>query len=165
METESNKIVIRIRERGSFISGSAEMTPEYVDAMHEVREVLTGIDGAISIEGHTDDIPLRNSTRYRSNWELSSSRAVSVAAELMSGNLLVPERFQVSGFASTRPLVEPVDAISRALNRRVEIVIRQGVDEALKEDIETLKETDRDVLRELDLDPQYLFELEQSEIF
>lgn len=165
IETQTHKIIIRIREKGSFISGSAVMAPEYVDAMEEVREVISGIKGSIAVEGHTDDIPLSGRGRFRSNWDLSAARAVSVATELMRGGIIKSNRFQVTGFADARPLVEATDAVARARNRRVEIVIRQGLDDVLKDDIKTLKETDKDILRDLDLDPQYLFELEQSEIF
>lgn len=167
LETRGRMIIIRIREKGSFISGSAEMSAAYKDVMREVKSVLALKPGKIEVQGHTDDIPIATS-RFRSNWELSSSRAVSVAHELMSGGDLPPRRFQVSGYADTLPLVPNTTTENRIRNRRVEILIKQGLeDELTEEDINLLKQEEEgaDILRELNLEPQYLFNLEPDEIF
>lgn len=167
LETRGRLIIIRIREKGSFISGSAEMAPAYKDVMREVKSVLALKKGKIEVQGHTDDIPIKTS-RFRSNWELSSSRAVSVAHELMLGGDISSRRFQVSGYSDTVPLVPNDSAENRARNRRVEILIKQGLEDELEdEDIELLKEDKegQDILRELNLEPEYLFNLEPDEIF
>lgn len=167
LETRGRLIIIRIRERGSFISGSAEMSPEYKDVMREVKAVLALKKGKVEVQGHTDDIPIRTS-RFRSNFELSASRAVSVAQELMKGGELPTNRFEVSGFADTMPLAPNSNSANRARNRRVEILIKQGLEGELnEEDIELLKadEKGEDILRELNLEPKYLFDLEPDEIF
>ncbi|WP_370980719.1 flagellar motor protein MotB [Agaribacterium sp. ZY112] len=167
LETRGRLIIIRIREKGSFISGSAEMAPAYKDVMREVKAVLALKKGKIEVQGHSDDIPIRTS-RFRSNWELSSSRAVSVAHELMLGGEVDSRRFQISGYADTLPLVKNDSAENRARNRRVEILIKQGLEDELEEeDIKLLKEDKegQDILRELNLDPEYLFDLEPDEIF
>lgn len=167
LETRGRLIIIRIREKGSFISGSAEMAPEYKDVMREVKSVLALKKGKIEVQGHSDDIPIRTS-RFRSNWELSSSRAVSVAHELMLGDDISSRRFQISGYADTQPLVPNNSTENRARNRRVEILVKQGLeDELTEEDVELLKDDEQgqDILRELNLEPQYLFDLEPEEIF
>lgn len=166
VETKGRKIIVRIREKGSFKSGSAEMKPAYRDVMKEVRSVLALKPGRILVQGHTDDIPI-NTARFRSNWELSAARAVSVAHELMQGGYISSSRFEVSGKADTAPLVPNESAENRARNRRVEIVIEQGIgDEISDEDKELLKsEEGEDVVRELNLEPEYLFDLEPEEIF
>lgn len=166
VETRGRQIIIRIREKGSFKSGSAEMNDDYYDVLEEIRAVLAEKPGKIQVEGHTDNIPIR-SARYRSNWELSSARAVSVAHELMRGGEINARRFAVSGFADTHPLVPNNSRQNRVRNRRVEIVIQQGVEEEdlSKEDLELLKEEGQDILRDLDLDPEYLFNLDPEEIF
>jgi chemotaxis protein MotB len=167
LETRGRLIIIRIREKGSFISGSAEMAPAYKDVMREVKAVLALKKGHIEVQGHTDDIPIKTS-RFRSNWELSSSRAVSVAQELMLGGELNPRRFMVSGYADTQPLVANDSSKNRARNRRVEILIKQGLeDELTEEDVELLKDDEegQDILRDLNLEPKYLFNLEPDEIF
>jgi len=167
LETRGRLIIIRIREKGSFISGSAEMASEYKDVMQEVKSVLALKKGKIEVQGHSDDVPIRTA-RFRSNWELSSARAVSVAHELMLGGDVSSGRFAVSGFADTQPLVPNNSAENRARNRRVEILVKQGLeDELTEEDIELLKEDEQgeDILRELNLEPEYLFDLEPEEIF
>lgn len=166
VETQGRKIIIRIREKGSFISGSAELSPRYRDVMHEVQSVLALKPGSILVQGHTDNVPIRTA-RFRSNWELSSARAVSVAHELLKDGKLAAGRFEVSGKADTLPLVANSSAENRARNRRVEIVIRQGLaDELSDEDKAVLKtEEGQDILRDLDIAPKYLFELEPDEIF
>ncbi len=166
VETRGRQIIIRIREKGSFKSGSAEMNEDYFDVLEEIRAVLAAKPGKIRVEGHTDNIPIR-SARFRSNWELSSARAVSVAHELMRGGEINHRRFEVSGFADTKPLVANDSRENRVRNRRVEIVIQQGVeeDDLSKEDQELLKQDGQDILRDLDLDPNYLFDLDPEEIF
>lgn len=167
IETRGRLIIVRIREKGSFISGSAEMAPAYKDVMREVKSVLALKKGKIEVQGHTDDIPI-NTSRFRSNWELSSSRAVSVAHELMLGGDISSRRFQVSGYSDTLPLVPNNSPENRARNRRVEILIKQGLEDELSEDdVELLKQDKegQDILRELNLEPQYLFDLEPDEIF
>lgn len=165
VETRGREIIIRIREKGAFRSGSAELAEDYYDVLEEVREVLQGTQGSISVEGHTDNLPIRTA-RFRSNFELSSSRAVSVAMELMRDDILDRQRFEVKGFADTRPLTTNDTETGRARNRRVEIVVRQSLADGLSdEDKQMLKEDGEDLLRELDLDPEYLFELNPDEIF
>ncbi|MEJ2415636.1 MAG: flagellar motor protein MotB [Exilibacterium sp.] len=165
IETRGRKIIIRIREKGSFVSGSAVLAPSYADVMDEIRVVLAEKPGRIQVQGHTDNVPIATA-RFRSNWELSSARAVSVAHELMSSGVIDQRRFEVSGFADTHPLVDNGTADNRARNRRVEIVIQQGIDDDLdKKDVELLKKQGQDILRDLDLDPEYLFELAPDEIF
>lgn len=167
VETRGRLIIIRIREKGSFISGSAEMSAEYKDVMREVKAVLVQKTGKIEVQGHTDDVPIKSS-RFRSNWELSSSRAVSVAMELMKGGDLPERRFEVAGFSDTVPLAVNNSRENRARNRRVEILVKQGLENELdEEDIKLLKQDEEgeDILRELDLEPEYLFNLEPEEIF
>lgn len=164
VETEGRKIVIRIREKGSFDTASAELNESYYGVLDDIREVLREKPGKILVEGHTDHLPI-STPRFRSNWELSSARAVTVAQVLMQDNMN-PRRFTVSGYADTVPLGDNLTAEGRALNRRVEIVIRQGLDDQLEQqDIRVLREQGHDIMRELDLDPGYLFELQPHEIF
>ena len=166
VETEGRKIIIRIREKGSFKSGSHELADDYYDVMDEIRGVLIQKPGKIQVQGHTDDVPIRRSDRYRSNWELSTARAVTVAEELMKGGHINRQRFEVTGMADTQPLVANTSSESRARNRRVEIVIRQGIgDELSQADKEILQSEGQDILRDLDLEPDYLFNLRPEEIF
>jgi chemotaxis protein MotB len=162
IETQGRKIVLRIREKGSFSSGSADLKPEYRQLMRQVRDMLATRPGALMVQGHTDDIPIATS-RFRSNWELSSSRAVSVAEELLADSVLDPKRFSVTGFAETRPLAANDSDEGRARNRRVEIVINQGLDKESREQLEALKTEDPAYYESLGIDEQ--FNIRPDEVF
>lgn len=151
IDIESNKrlITVRIRERGTFPSGSATLNPEFVPVMAELRSALQDIEGKISVEGHTDDVPIRGA-RFQSNWELSASRALSVTHELVKGGALDENRFMVVGLASTQPFRPNSSAQNRALNRRVEIIIRQGVDNATTTALDDLRRVDPGILDRID---------------
>lgn len=165
IETRGRQIIIRIREKGSFQSGSAELADDYYDVMDEIRGVLMLKPGQIEVQGHTDDLPIRTE-RFRSNWELSSARAVSVAHELMRGDYVDERRFEVAGLAHTRPLAPNTSPENRARNRRVEIVIQQGVEHELDEsEMQMLESEGEDIMREMDIEPDYMFDLEPEEIF
>lgn len=151
IETRGRRIVVRIRERGSFASGSAQLKPEYQALMRQFRDVLAAQEGAVAVQGHTDDVPIETA-RFRSNWELSSARAVSVAEPLLEGGVLDPSRLSVTGFADTRPLVANDSPDGRARNRRVEIVIDQGIDARMREQLDVLKTGDPAYYRSLRLD-------------
>jgi chemotaxis protein MotB len=79
----------------------------------------------VRVSGHTDDQTLE-SELYRSNWDLSSQRAVSVAHEMEKVNGFDHARLRVRGMADTEPLNDNATSSQRAQNRRVEIGILQG---------------------------------------
>jgi len=116
------RIVIRVEEKGSFPSGSAKLTWEFESLLLEMAEVLASIPGELTIEGHTDDVPIRTD-RFYSNWDLSASRAASVANALLASGTVEPNRLAVKGLADTASRVENDSAENRAKNRRVEIII------------------------------------------
>ena len=122
LETGPQRIVIRIEERGSFGSGSADLNPRFKEMINKVGDALARIPGEISVEGHTDNIPIRTA-RFFSNWDLSAARAAAVANALIENELLPAERLRIQGHADTRPLVNNDTTEDRAKNRRVEIVI------------------------------------------
>lgn len=125
VETDGTRIIIRVREKGSFDSGSAELKFAYIPVIAKIRDLLLGIGGKIAIEGHTDNVPY-NGTRFESNWDLSSARALAVAHELFADRRIDQSRFSVTGYADTHALVPNSTPQSRARNRRVEIVIQKG---------------------------------------
>ncbi|WP_373184402.1 MotB family protein [Halopseudomonas sp.] len=122
MEQDRKRVIIRIEERGSFQSGSAVMTTDFEDMLFKISEVLSELPGEITIEGHTDDIPI-NTTRFNSNWDLSAARASSVANALLATGAVEAQRLKVQGYADTRPRASNEWPETRALNRRVEIVV------------------------------------------
>ncbi|MFE8071057.1 flagellar motor protein MotB [Marinobacteraceae bacterium S3BR75-40.1] len=122
LKKANDRIIIRIEEKGSFPSGSAKLTWAFEGLLIRVAKVLEDMPGKLTIEGHTDDLPIR-SDRYDSNWNLSADRAAAVANVLLEASNIEPTRVRVQGFADTRPRVPNSNAENRALNRRVEIII------------------------------------------
>lgn len=151
VESDGRTITVRIREQGSFPSGSATLAPSFIPVMERIRDALAGIPGTVSIEGHTDNVPTRGG-RYESNWGLSSSRALSVTHELLRGDLIDDARMMVVGFADTKPFTSNDTSDGRASNRRVEIVIRQGINEGDANEIEALRDIDPQALELLGID-------------
>ncbi len=162
VETQGRQIVIRVKEKGSFESGSATLRGSFIPIMDKIRGAIESINGVFAVSGHTDDIPIAT-LRFRSNWELSSARSVSVAHELLKTGSMDPAKFTIVGHGETRPLVENDSNENRSINRRVEIVINQGEnddkiisgEEALPED----EEFTEDLLREAGLEGVEGFEI------
>src|SRR5690606_10640046 len=83
---EGVQVVIQILERDSSASGGSEVDPAFLPTLARVGAALAPIRGAITVSGHTDDVPIATS-RYRSNWDLSAARAASVAHELLAAGI------------------------------------------------------------------------------
>lgn len=126
LETQGSKIIIRITENSSFGPASAYVQDDFLPVLDKIREVLVEIPGRISVEGHTDDIPLGRGGRFQSNWDLSAARAAAVAEQLFIAPEMNENRFMVVGHGSVRPLVENLTPENRAKNRRVEIIIMKS---------------------------------------
>jgi len=125
VENLGQQIVIRMREKGAFPEGSAFLQPKFRPLVRQIAELVKDVPGIVRISGHTDDQRL-DSELYRSNWDLSSQRAVSVAQEMEKVRGFSHQRLRVRGMADTAPLVPNDSDANRALNRRVEISIMQG---------------------------------------
>ena len=137
VESTSRTILIRIREKGSFASGSALLNSSFVGVIDKIANALTQIEGRIAVEGHTDNIPI-NTFAYPSNWDLSAARSVAVVRRMLDIAPLKPTRVTASGFADTRPQAVNSTFEGRARNRRVEIVVKQPLDEASNKLLNTL---------------------------
>jgi len=124
---EGSNVVIQLLEKDSFPSGSAALEPGSQQTLARVGTLVAGMTGALTVSGHTDNVPIRSGGSYRSNWELSSARAASVAHELLAAGL-DPKRLMVSGHADTQPRAANDTAANRALNRRVDITFANGRD-------------------------------------
>jgi len=151
IETEGRSIIVRIRENGSFPSGSATLNADFLPVMDRLREALLEIPGTIAVEGHTDDVPISGG-RFRSNWDLSASRALSVTHELLKSGELSNDRLMVVGYAETEPFTNNESPEGRAMNRRVELVIRQSLEDSRQEDLDVIREANSDVVDVLELD-------------
>ncbi|WP_231878904.1 OmpA family protein, partial [Oleiphilus sp. HI0125] len=161
LETQGRKIIIRVEEKGSFSSGSAHLEDDFLPILDKLVDVLGSVQGRISIEGHTDDVPIKTK-EFPSNWDLSAKRALVVAHGLMESGDLDPRRVSVSGFADSRPLVANDSTEHRAKNRRAEIVLEEKSADSMRKDIQASEQAvdaaNTSLLRDmLDLSPEEIF--------
>ena len=133
VEAFNDRVLIRIRERGSFSSGQAKLKPEFLPILKLIAEVLKQRDGHFIIAGHTDDIPIET-RQFRSNWELSAGRAASVVHYFIQEGDIDPERMEIRALADNEPLVPNDSWENRAQNRRVEISVLHGNRQPIKID-------------------------------
>ena len=155
VETDGKKIIIRIKEKGSFDSGSAELKFESIPVLAKIRDVLLGVQGNVAIEGHSDNIPYAG-REFESNWDLSVARALAVAHELYGDPRIDQSRFRVIGYADTKPLVPNTNRANRIKNRRVEIIVTKGKDKESPEKIQARQDGDPDG-QLIDLRPTDIF--------
>lgn len=125
MESLGQQITIRIRENGAFSAGSAFLQPQFVPVIRKIGALLIDMPGELEISGHSDNQNISNEL-YRSNWDLSSQRAVAVAEVLRVVPNFNEKRMEVVGKADTMPLVPHDEPGASQRNRRVEIAINQG---------------------------------------
>ncbi|OOF18301.1 MULTISPECIES: flagellar motor protein MotB [Salinivibrio] len=125
VENLGQQLVIRIREKGAFPQNSAFLQPKFRPMVRQIAELVKDVPGEIKVSGHTDSTPLE-SELYRSNWDLSAQRAVSVAQEMEEVPGFNHLRMKVEGLADTQPRAPNNSPDNRAANRRVEIAVIQG---------------------------------------
>ncbi len=114
-------VVIDIHDTVLFASGQAELTPQAQDLLNQIAGVLQGVDYPIQVNGFTDDRPI-NTPLFRSNWALSSARAVSVV-EMFIAQGVAPAQLVAAGYGQYHPVASNDTAKGRAANRRVSVVI------------------------------------------
>jgi chemotaxis protein MotB len=115
-------IVIRILERGSFASASTTLIEPFRTVLEKMAHTIGNNAGVVVVAGHTDSVPI-STDRFRSNWELSASRAVTVVHELMRHDSIPPDRFRIEGYGDTQPIERNDTDAGRARNRRVEVTL------------------------------------------
>lgn len=115
-------VVVSFKDSALFAPGSARLLPKAIDSLGKFVKFLYALPNDLIIEGHTDDRPSR-STQFPSNWELSSARA-SAVARFFQREGLKGDRMTVLGFAEFRPRFRNDSAQKRALNRRIDVLIK-----------------------------------------
>ena len=132
-QLEEEGLMIRIKEKALFPSGSADLVPE----SQRIGPIVAGL-----LSGHTDTDPI-NTAQFPSNWELSSTRALTFMKYLLSINEnLNPARFSAIGYGEYRPIATNDTPEGKQTNRRVEILIARSLRFNPNEGIIQQSETD-----------------------
>lgn len=132
-EISDQEVSVKMMDRGLVItfvaevlfdSGKAQLRQSSFVKLDKIADVLntTVKDLSVGIEGHTDDVPIQRSG-WKSNWELSSARALGVLHYLTQTNNISPGRLSATGYGEFRPVADNATPEGRQKNRRVEIVI------------------------------------------
>lgn len=121
MQVDSRGLVVNIvTDKVLFDTGKAALKPTGTGVLDAIAPALRPLPNSISVEGHTDNVPI--SGTYRSNWALSADRAVMVTERLIKDGISA-SRISPAGFADTRPLASNSTDAGRARNRRVAVVV------------------------------------------
>ncbi|MEP7304829.1 MAG: OmpA family protein [Acidobacteriota bacterium] len=122
VSTDRRGVILSIPEAGLFAVGSDEMSLSAQALMARVASTVARVANPIRVEGHTDDLPI-HTDRFRSNWDLSTSRATRVVSLLVERGGIAPDRLSAAGYAEFHPRAGNGSADDRARNRRVDLVI------------------------------------------
>jgi len=129
---------VRLGDKILFDPGKTDLKPEGKDALTQVTAVLKGLQNRnFQVAGHTDNIPIK-SAKFRSNWDLSTARAVEVVNFMIMAGM-EPKRLSAAGYAAESPVAPNDTPENKAKNRRIEITLVPNlddlppIDEALKD--------------------------------
>jgi chemotaxis protein MotB len=128
IKLRDGRMVIELANDVLFDSGQTAVKPEGQKAIAQVATVLRTIPGRrFQVAGHTDNVPIETS-RFRSNWDLSAARAVEVVRLLISHGLK-PELVSAAGYGEFDPISPNDTPAAKAKNRRIEITLQPNIDE------------------------------------
>ena len=105
--------------------GEAEITKVGRVLQRVMADIPDGIDWVIRVDGHTDNLPLSGTGRYKDNWELSQARALSVVKFMISQLQIPASRLAANGFGQFQPVNLANTIQARAQNRRIEIKLTE----------------------------------------
>lgn len=117
----NGNLYLSLPESFLFSPGSAKISDHRKDDMARLAVLLKEAPGEIVVAGHTDNVPIKGGP-YRSNWELSTARAVNLVKFLIDHGI-DPERLSAVGYGDAKPVASNDLAEGRAQNRRVELLI------------------------------------------
>lgn len=122
IDVDRDRLTVRLSASHFFDANQAAIRPEMIPVMDVIAAEMVAVGMPIRVEGHTDESRLV-STRYRDNWDLSSSRAAAVASYIQHAHNVDGKLLSAAGYGSTRPLGDNSTPAGREANRRVELLI------------------------------------------
>ena len=122
LHREARGLVISVPQAVLFASGDDRISPEAFPMVAQIAAVLTDIKNKVILVGHADAIPIHNQ-RFKSNWELSAARSLSLLELLTTRYSIDDSRLSIQSYGSYNPKTSNDTEDGRAENRRVEILI------------------------------------------
>ncbi len=128
VEIRDNRMIVSLGDKILFDPGKTQIKKEGADTLKQVTAILKDVQGRdFQVAGHTDNTPIR-SARFRSNWDLSTARAVEVV-NFMVGSGMESGRLSAAGYADQAPLGSNDTPDGRTKNRRIEITLMPNLDD------------------------------------
>ena len=121
-EVTETGILINIGDRVLFDLGEANLKEQAYPVLNLVATTLRESAREVYVSGHTDNIPI-TSGKFRNNWDLSTSRALSVVEFFIEESHLSPEILAAAGYSEFHPIANNETPANRRKNRRVEILV------------------------------------------
>jgi chemotaxis protein MotB len=119
---EPKGLVISLKDTIMFDTGKAQIKETSKDKLIEIGKMFNKTDNYIRVEGHTDNIPIKNGD-FKSNWELSAIRSTNVIELFINYSNVSPERLSSVGYGEFRPIADNSTEEGKSKNRRVDIII------------------------------------------
>jgi chemotaxis protein MotB len=123
MTVDSRGLVISLSAAKFFASGEDQITPSQLPVLDAVVATMAALNNGFQINGYTDSVPIVNG-RFRDNWDLSAARASSVLRYILAHSSITPDHLAIAGYGPYHFVGDNSTDDGRALNRRVEIIIR-----------------------------------------
>jgi len=121
----ADKLKVSIVDKILFASGEATISPEGLEILKRIGQILEKAEGKIiRVEGHTDNVPIKHKIdQFPTNWELSTARATNVVRFLQDHVEFDPARLEAVGLGEYHPVAGNDTKEGRAQNRRIEIAL------------------------------------------
>ena len=127
---KNGRVYVSLEEKLLFPSGSTEVNERGKAALIKLGSVLSAnYDIQVTIEGHTDDVPVKPGSAFKDNWDLSVQRATAIIRILLDNSSINPKRLTASGRGPYLPVDTGKSAEARQKNRRTEIILTPDLDE------------------------------------
>jgi chemotaxis protein MotB len=122
VELNSEGLEIAIQDVALFRSGDADVLNDVSPLLSKISNMLHDLDNEVKIAGHTDNVPISN-TKFRSNWDLSATRAINVMNLMVASAGISPDKASIEAHGEYMPKYDNNTEAGRAKNRRVEIIV------------------------------------------
>jgi len=130
VEVKNGKVYISLTEQLLFQSGSIEIDSKGISALKQLAGAIKDSkDINIMVEGHTDNVPISNTSRYMNdNWDLSVMRATTIIRVLINSGV-APDQIMAAGKGEFDPIIGNSSDVNKQRNRRTEIILTPKLDE------------------------------------
>lgn len=128
VKVKNGKMILELPSAILFPSGVSKLSEEGMSVLTQVSDVLKEIKGReFQVAGHTDNVPIKTK-KFKSNWELSAARAVSVV-KFMQDSGVSAKYLSAAGYSEYQPTASNEDNEGKSQNRRIEITLMPNLDE------------------------------------